>query len=56
MAEGSIASHFLDNSLVSSLIVKDRMTGNNPVAALHGWHLSRLLFGKGRWEKRRESY
>jgi len=29
---------------VSTLIVKDRMTGNNPSAALHGWHARRRLF------------
>jgi len=29
---------------VSTLIVKDRMTGNNPSAALHGWHARRKLF------------
>lgn len=29
---------------VSTLIVKDRMTGNNPAAALYGWHARRSLF------------
>ena len=29
---------------VSTLIVKDRMTGNNPSAALYGWHARRKLF------------
>jgi uncharacterized metal-binding protein len=36
---------------VSTLFVKDRMTGNNPIAALHGHHLRKSLFGVGRWEK-----
>ena len=30
---------------VSTLIVKDRVTGNNPAAALYGWHRRKLLFG-----------
>lgn len=29
---------------VSTLIVKDRVTGNNPVGALTGWHARRSLF------------
>jgi len=29
----------------STLIVKDRVTGNNPAAALYGWHRRKLLFG-----------
>jgi uncharacterized metal-binding protein len=36
---------------VSTLVVKDRMTGNNPVAALHGYHLRKSLLGIDRWEK-----
>jgi uncharacterized metal-binding protein len=28
----------------STLIVKDRVTGNNPAAALYGWHRRRQLF------------
>ena len=39
------------NAPVSTLFVKDRMTGNNPVAALHGYHLRKSLFGLNRWEK-----
>ncbi len=31
------------NAPVSTLIVKDRMTGNNPGAALNGWHTRRKL-------------
>jgi uncharacterized metal-binding protein len=30
---------------VSMLIVKDRVTGNNPAAALYGWHRRKQLFG-----------
>jgi len=30
---------------VSTLIVKDRVTGNNPAAALYGWHRRKQLFG-----------
>jgi uncharacterized metal-binding protein len=30
---------------VSVLIVKDRVTGNNPAAALYGWHQRKQLFG-----------
>ena len=30
---------------VSTLIVKDRVTGNNPAAALYGWHRRKELFG-----------
>ena len=30
---------------VSTLIVKDRITGNNPAATLYGWHRRRDLFG-----------
>lgn len=30
---------------VSTLIVKDRVTGNNPAAALYGWHQRKHLFG-----------
>lgn len=37
---------------VSTLIVKDRLMGNNPVAVLHGWHARRALFGMGRMEDR----
>jgi uncharacterized metal-binding protein len=33
---------------VSTLIVKDRMTGNNPAAALYGYHTRRALFGLSR--------
>lgn len=33
---------------VSTLIVKDRMMGNNPSAALHGWHARRRLFNVSR--------
>ena len=29
---------------VSTLIVKDRVTGNNPAAALYGWHRRKDLF------------
>lgn len=32
---------------VSTLIVKDRVTGNNPAAALYGWHRRKQLFGIG---------
>ena len=39
------------NALISTLLVKDRMTGNNPVAAFHGYHLRKSLFGVDRWEK-----
>jgi uncharacterized metal-binding protein len=35
---------------VSTLIVKDRVTGNNPAAALYGWHARRALFGISRSE------
>ena len=31
------------NAPVSTLIVKDRVTGNNPAAALYGWHRRRQL-------------
>lgn len=37
---------------VSTLIVKDRMTGNNPSAALHGWHTRRRLFKTSRAEQK----
>ena len=30
---------------VSTLIVKDRVTGHNPAAALYGWHRRKHLFG-----------
>ena len=30
---------------VSTLIVKDRVTGNNPAAVLYGWHQRKKLFG-----------
>lgn len=30
---------------VSTLIVKDRLMGNNPAAAVYGWHARRALFG-----------
>jgi uncharacterized metal-binding protein len=30
---------------VSTLIVKDRVTGNNPAVALYGWHRRKQLFG-----------
>ncbi len=30
---------------VSTLIVKDRVTGNNPAATLYGWHRRKQLFG-----------
>jgi uncharacterized metal-binding protein len=30
---------------VSTLIVKDRVTGNNPAAALYGFHRRKQLFG-----------
>ena len=33
---------------VSTLIVKDRMTANNPAAALYGYHTRRRLFGLSR--------
>jgi uncharacterized metal-binding protein len=33
------------NAPVSTLIVKDRVTGNNPAAALYGWHRRKQLFG-----------
>ena len=33
---------------VSTLIVKDRMMGNNPAAALYGYHARRSLFGLSR--------
>lgn len=39
------------NAPVSTLLVKDRMTGNNPIAAFQGYHLRKSLLGKGRWEK-----
>jgi len=29
---------------VSTLIVKDRLLGNNPAAAVYGWHARRSLF------------
>jgi hypothetical protein len=29
---------------VSTLIVKDRLMGNNPAAAIYGWHARRSLF------------
>jgi len=29
---------------VSTLIVKDRLLGNNPAAAVYGWHARRALF------------
>lgn len=35
---------------VSTLIVKDRATGNNPAAVFHGWHLKRSLFNLDRWD------
>jgi len=36
----------------STLIVKDRMTGNNPSAALHGWHTRRRLFKTSRADQK----
>ena len=30
---------------VSTLIVKDRVTGNNPAAAIYGYHRRKDLFG-----------
>ncbi len=36
---------------VSTLIVKDRMTGNNPAAALYGYHARRSLFKLPRIDK-----
>lgn len=33
---------------VSTLIVKDRLMGNNPAAALYGYHARRALFGLSR--------
>lgn len=33
---------------VSTLIVKDRLLGNNPAAAVYGWHARRALFNLGR--------
>ncbi len=33
------------NAPVSTLIVKDRITGNNPAAALYGWHRRKQLIG-----------
>ncbi|MCG8550078.1 MAG: DUF1847 domain-containing protein [Desulfobacterales bacterium] len=38
---------------VSTLIVKDRMTGNNPAAALYGYHARRSLFKLPRTGKKR---
>lgn len=35
---------------VSTVIVKDRVTGNNPAGALYGWHARRALFGISRSE------
>ncbi len=35
---------------VSTLIVKDRMTGNNPAAALYGYHARRFLFNLPRMD------
>jgi len=37
---------------VSTLIVKDRMTGNNPAAALYGYHARRSLFKLPRIDKK----
>jgi uncharacterized metal-binding protein len=34
---------------VSTLIVKDRMMGNNPAGALYGWHARRHLFHKDKY-------
>lgn len=38
---------------VSTLIVKDRMTGNNPAAALYGHHARRYLFKLPRIDKKK---
>jgi len=38
---------------VSTLIVKDRMTGNNPAAALYGHHARRYLFKLSRLGKKK---
>ena len=38
---------------VSTLIVKDRMTGNNPSAALYGWHARRKLFNIPRMDEKK---
>lgn len=40
------------NAPVSTLIVKDRMMGNNPAAALYGYHARRSLFGLKRKDDR----
>ena len=36
---------------VSTLIVKDRVTGNNPAAAIYGWHRRKDLFGVGLYDE-----
>lgn len=36
---------------VSTLIVKDRMMGNNPAAVLYGWHARRRLIHKDQYRK-----
>ena len=41
------------NAPVSTLIVKDRMTGNNPSAALYGWHARRKLFNIPRMDDKK---
>lgn len=38
---------------VSTLIVKDRMTGNNPAAALYGYHARKSLFKLPRMDKQK---
>lgn len=38
---------------VSTLIVKDRMTGDNPSAALHGWHTRRKLLNVPRSDNKK---
>jgi len=37
------------NAPVSTLIVKDRMMGNNPAAVLYGWHARRRLLYKDKY-------
>jgi uncharacterized metal-binding protein len=37
---------------VSTLIVKDRLMGNNPAAAVYGWHARRALFNLPRSEEK----
>lgn len=41
------------NAPVSTLIVKDRMLGNNPAAALYGHHAKRNLFGISRMDSKK---